>query len=185
MSFSDMIFGGTKQASTLTPAQKSLLSQLGGLQQQYNPGTFAALSSIGRNPSSSYEYNADNGAAAFNSGVVNPALQKLNEQLGNSQHSSMLHSSANRQAQDKLKSDTLNNINNLQYQNVLNQQQLKQQGQDNAYSRQLNALASLMGGNQSVLGTQGTALQKTGGLLDFLSAGGTAAMGIGSLMAGM
>lgn len=184
MGFNDFLFGGTKQKSTLTPSQKALLSQVGGLQQQYNPGTYSLLSSLAGDPQNSYEYNMDNGEAAFNSGVVNPALQQLNQQIGNVKHSSMLHSSANRNAQDKLKQNIMNSLNNMRYQNMLQQQQLKQQGQESAYTRQLQALGQLMGGNQTVLGTQGTALQKTGGLLDILSAAGSVARGVGSLMGG-
>jgi len=184
MGLSSLLFGGTKQTSTLTAAQKALLNQVGGLQQQYNPETYSVLSGLAGNPESPYEYSADNGAAAFNSGITNPALQQLNQQIGNTKHSSMLHSSANRYAQDQLKQNTMNSLNNLKYQDQLQQQQLKQQGQDSAYTRQLQALSQLMGGNQAVLGTQGTALQKTGGLLDILSAAGSAARGIGSLMGG-
>jgi|GEM_PF-3578080 len=184
MGLSSLLFGGTKQTSTLTAAQKALLNQVGGLQQQYNPQTYSVLSGLSTNPQSSYEYDTDNGAAAFQTGIVNPALQQLNQQLGNTQHSSMLHSSANRYAQDQLKQNTMNNINNLSYQNQLQQQQLKQQGQESAYNRQLTSLSQLLGGNQTVLGTQANAIQKTGGLLDILSAAGSVGQGIGSIMGG-
>jgi exonuclease VII large subunit len=141
-SIKSTLFGGTQKVNTLTPEQKALLSQMGGLQQ-------------------------------------------LNQQLANTQHSSMLHTSANRYAQDQLKQNTMNNINNLSYQNQLQQQQLKQQAQDSAYNRQLSSLAQLMGGNQTVLGTQANAIQKTGGLLDILSAAGSVGQGVGAIMKGV
>jgi hypothetical protein len=184
-SIKSTLFGGTQKVNTLTPEQKALLSQMGGLQQQYNTNTYSTLNGIASNPESSYEYDTDNGAAAFQSGIVNPALQQLNQQLANTQHSSMLHTSANRYAQDQLKQNTMNNINNLSYQNQLQQQQLKQQAQDSAYNRQLSSLAQLMGGNQTVLGTQANAIQKTGGLLDILSAAGSVGQGVGAIMKGV
>jgi hypothetical protein len=185
MGLMDTIFGGTKQVSTLNSAQKSLLNQLGGLQKQYNPETYSLLGGLAGNPQSSYEYDADNGAQAFQYGIVDPAMLELRKQIGNTQHSSMLHSSANRNAQDTLRQNTMNNLNNLSYQNMLQQQQLKQQGQESAYNRQLSALGQLMGGNQQVLGTQAVGLQKQGGLLDILSAAGSIGQGVGSIMAGV
>ena len=176
MGIADKIFGGVGQTSTLTKGQRGLLSQLGGLQQQYNGGAYEGLNN------SAYEYDADNGAAAFQSGVVNPAMQQLNRQLGNAQHSSMLHSSANRYAQDQMRQNTMNSLNNLQYQNMLQQQQMKQQAGENAYGRQMSALQGLLAGNQNVLGTKGVGLQRKPGLLDLMSAGGSLMQGVGSIM---
>ena len=123
------IFGdvNNNQATTLTRTQKDLLKQLGGLNQQYNPQSYSVLSGLAYNPQSSYQYNTDNGEAAFQSGVVNPAMNQLNEQIANTKHSSMLHSSANRMAQNSLKQNTMDNINNLKYQDQLKQQQLKKE----------------------------------------------------------
>jgi len=180
----DSIFGGTKQVSTLTPAQRSLLAQIGGLQNQYNPSTYAGLNAIASDPASSYQYNEDDGAAAFQSGIYNPAMREMNRQIGDTMHSSNLHSSANRVAQDRIRQGTMDNINGLSYQNMMNQQKLRQDAQEQAYGRQLSSLNSLLGGNQSVLGTQGTALQKTGGLLDIMSAAGALGQGIGAVMGG-
>lgn len=157
------LFGGTKPVSTLTPAQRELLSQLGGLQQDYNPSTYAGLAGIAGSPDSAYKYDAEGMQNAFKQGVFNPAMQQLNQQLGATKHSSSLHSSANRYAQDQLRQNIMNNLNNINWQNLLRQQEMEQQGQENAYARQMQALGGLMGGNQAVLGTQGTALQKTGG----------------------
>ena len=181
MGIMDKLFGGTKQTSTLTPEQRALLGQLSGLQQQYNGNTYGILNEIAGNPTSAYEYDTDNGAAAFQSGIINPAMRQLNQQLRNVQHSSSLHSSANRFAQDQLKQGTMDNLNNLSYQNMLQQQQAKQSAQENAYGRQLSSLGQLMGGNQQVLGTQGVALQKKPGLLDGITAITGAAQGIKSL----
>lgn len=185
-SVKETIFGevNNNQASTLTSAQKDLLKQLGGLNQKYNPQSYSVLSGLAYNPQSSYQYNADNGAAAFQSGIVDPAMNQLDKQIADTKHSSMLHSSANRMAQDTLKQNTMDNINNLKYQDQIKQQQLKQQAQENSYSRQLSSLQQLLSGNSQVLGTQGIQNYQTptGGLLDIISAGGQAAGGIGALM---
>jgi hypothetical protein len=184
-SIGNTLFGGTKQVSTLNAGQQALMDQQSGLLQQYNPQSYSTLSQLAYNPQSSYQYDADNGAAAFKSGVYDPAMQQLNRQLANTNQSQMLHSSANQYAQNQLIQGTNNNLNNLQYQNNLQQQQMKQQAQDQAYGRQQSALAQMLGGNQSVYGTQATALQKTPGLLDGLSAIGGIAQGVGSMMGGM
>lgn len=182
MGFADNLFGGTKQVSTLTKGQRNLLNQQAGLQQQYNPQTYSTLSDLSTNPTNNYSYESRDAAnQAFQTGVVNPALQQLNQQIANTQHSSNLHSSANRYAQDQLRSNTMNNLANQNYQNQLNQQQLEQQAGEQASGRQLQSLNSLLGGNQTVLGTQGTALQKKAGLLDMVNAGASTIKGIGSL----
>ena len=162
----DTLFGGTKQVDTLNPQQRALLEQMSNLQQQYNPQTLATLAQIGYTPQSAYKYNQQTMQDAFNAGIVNPALDQLNRQIANTQHSSMLHSSANRIAQDRLREGVLNNLNNLNWQNLLQQQQLEQQAQENAYQRQLSSLSQLLGGNSQILGTQATALTKKPGLLD-------------------
>jgi hypothetical protein len=182
MGFMDSLFGGTEQASTQTREQRALLKQQAALQQQSNAQAYSTLNGIASNPDNAYEYNADNGAAAFKAGVINPALQQLNQQIGNNQHSSMLHSSANMYGQNQLKQNTMNNLNNLQYQDNLQQQQMKQQGKTDAYSRQLQSLGQLMGGNASVLGTQAVSLQKKPGIIDGITAATGAASGIMSLM---
>lgn len=174
---SNWLFGGTSSGSTLTKEQRGNLSQLAGLNQQYNPQTYGTLNSLATNPLSSYQYNDDNGARAFQQGIVNPAMDQMNQMIANTQHSSSLHSSANRAAQDKVRQDTSNYINNQAYQNMLNQQRMRQEAQEQAYGRQLQSLNSLLGGNNTVLGTQATYQQKKPGALDYgLAAAGTAGM---------
>ena len=75
----------------------------------------------------------------------------------------------------------MDNLANLNYQNVLNQQKMEQEAGESASQRQLASLNALLGGNQTVLGTQGTALQKKAGLLDMINAGASTIKGIGSL----
>lgn len=182
MGFADTLFGGTKQTSILTKGQRNLLNQQSGLQQQYNPQTYGLLNSLGANPTDNYSYESQQAAGqAFNTGIVNPALKQLNQQIAGTQHSSNLHSSANRYAQDQLRGKTMDNLANLNYQNVLNQQKMEQEAGESASQRQLASLNALLGGNQTVLGTQGTALQKKAGLLDMINAGAGTIKGIGSL----
>lgn len=181
MGLMNTLFGGTKQVSTLTKGQNGLLNQLSGLQNQYNGNTYAGLNAIANNPNNAYEYNADNGAAAFQSNIINPALRQMNTNIANTMHSSNLHSSANRTAQDNVRQNTMDNLNNLSYQNMMNQQKLKQEGQESAYGRQLQSLSQLLGGNSSVLGTQGTALSKAPGLFDVISGVGNAIGSVKSL----
>lgn len=175
--FGDFLFGSTKNKSSQTAGQEANLSQLAGLNQQYNPMVYSTLGSLSSNPMSSYQYNEDNGARAFQQGIVNPAMDQMNQMIANTQHSSNLHSSANRAAQDKVRQDTSNYINNQAYQNMLKQQQMRQQAQEQAYGRQLQSLNSLLGGNNTVLGTQATYQKKNPGALDYaIAAGGTLGM---------
>jgi hypothetical protein len=181
MGLGNFLFGDTSNGSTLTSGQDKNLRQLSRLNRRYNPLTYSTLSSLSQNPESSYQYDADNGAAAFQSGIVNPAMDQMNQMIANTQHSSSLHSSANRAAQDKVRQDTSNYINNQAYQNMLNQQQMRQQAQEQAYGRQLQSLNSLLGGNNTVLGTQATYQKKNPGALDIISGIGGAAGSIASL----
>ena len=167
--FGDFLFGGTGSGSTQTREQRGNLRQLAGLNQQYNPMTYSTLAGLSANPLSSYQYDADNGARAFQQGIVNPAMDQMNQMIANTQHSSNLHSSANRAAQDKVRQDTSNYINNQAYQNMLNQQQMRQQAQEQMYGRQLQSLNSLLGGNNTVLGTQATYQKKNPGALDYIN----------------
>ena len=178
---SNWLFGGTSNKSSQTKEQRGNLSQLAGLNQQYNPQTYGTLNSLATNPLSSYQYNNDNGARAFQQGIVNPAMDQMNQMIANTQHSSSLHSSANRAAQDKVRQDTSNYINNQAYQNMLNQQRMRQEAQEQAYGRQLSSLNSLLGGNNTVLGTQATYQQKKPGALDYVNAIGGTAGSIASL----
>lgn len=179
---SNWLFSGVENKPSQLKEQKNNLLQLAGLNQQYNPQTYATLNSLSSNPLSSYQYDADNGAAAFQSGIVNPAMDQMNQMIANTQHSSNLHSSANRAAQDKVRQDTSNYINNQAYQNMLNQQQMRQQAQEQMYGRQLQSLNSLLGGNNTVLGTQATFQKKKPGALDYISGIGGAAAAIGALI---
>jgi len=85
----------------------------------------------------------------------------------------------------------LTNQSNLQFQgnSALNdlqmkQQAMQQQAQEDAYNRRLQALGGLSGLSGQVLGTQGIQNYQTptGGLLDILSAAGSAGQGIGAIM---
>lgn len=176
-SISNTLFGGgSKQVSTLTPEQLALLNQQAGLQQGLNPTLYSNINNEITNPTSSYSY--DNGQAArdaFQTGIVDPARAELNRQIGDTMHSSNIHSSANRAAIDNLKTNTMNNLNNLNYQDILNQQKLEQEAEEQANQRKLGYTTMGLGQNQNIYGTQSTALQKQGGLLDAVS-------GIGSVI---
>ena len=174
---SNWLFGGTSNGSSQTKEQRGNLRQLASLNQQYNPMTYSTLAGLSTNPLSAYQYDADNGARAFQQGIINPAMDQMNRMIADTQHSSNLHSSANRAAQDKVRQDTSNYINNQAYQNMLNQQQMRQQAQEQMYGRQLQSLNSLLGGNNTVLGTQATYQKKNPGALDYaIAAGNTLGM---------
>jgi len=74
----------------------------------------------------------------FNSGVVDPSIRKMNDLINTTKHSSNLHSSANRYAQDQVRNNTLDNLAAQRYDNVMKQQALKMQGTESALGRTLS-----------------------------------------------
>jgi len=153
-------------ASTLTPEQEAVLSQnasyLNGTQNAdgtYNhDGALNTLYSqlgsqaaapgksnyeeVAWNPSayndkSSYD-SVSNWEGEFDNGVVNPAMRQMQGLIDNTKHSSNLHSSANRYAQDQVRNNTLDNLSTKRYDNVMQQQQMKMQGQEQLLGRQQN-----------------------------------------------
>ena len=181
MGLMDGLFGGTKQVSTLNKDQEKNLKQLSQLNMQYNPMAYKGLADFATGPSSIYKFDAGGMQDAFNAGVLVPGQIQLNKNLANNNHSSMLHSSANRIARDNMVTDFNNNIQGLRYQNMLNQQKLEQEADEAEKQRQLSALSGLLGGNAQVLGTHAVDNQKEAGLLDLLSAGTSVAKGVKSL----
>ena len=181
MGLTDKIFGGTKQVSTLNKDQEKNLKQLSQLNIQYNPMAYKGLADFATGPSSTYKFDEGGMDDAFNAGVLVPGQIQLNKNLANNNHSSMLHSSANRIARDNMVTDFNNNIQGLRYQNMLNQQKLEQEADEAEKQRQLSALSGLLGGNAQVLGTHAVYNQKEAGLLDLLSAGTSVAKGVKSL----
>lgn len=101
---------------------------------KYNAGH--AYSGTPYDPGNSYD-SVNNWEAEFQNGVVNPAMDQMNRAIANTQHSSNLHSSANRAAQDNVRNATLNDLASKRYNNVMNQQQMKMQGTESSLGRLL------------------------------------------------
>ncbi len=179
--FSDFLFGKNdpKQQSLLSESQMQQLGQLNSLNQQYNPQTFQTLGQLAGTPQSSYSASGAN----FQAGVYDPAMRTLNQQIANSNHSSNLHSSANAHLKNQLRQNTMDKLSQQRYQDALNQQKLRQQAQEQAYGRQLQALQQLAGLSSQGLGrTQENIVNHQGGLVDFVTAVGAMGQGIGSMM---
>lgn len=153
--------GGTdiNQASTLTADQKAYLAQLNGVNSNNLQGLSAGYNDLINNP-------VDKFTPEFEAGVVNPAMSQLSQAIADTQHSSNLHSSANRYATNQLKNSTLNNIAGLRYNGLMTNQQLQSQ-------RQLAGLQGLAGLSGQGLGVNGVenVISKKPGLLDYLNTG--------------
>jgi len=143
------------QASTLTAEQLALLGMSANASQANLATLYGEYGKLATSPiKSTYEDVAD-WENKFQNGVVNPAMNQLNSLIDNTKHSSNLHSSANRYAQDQLRQGTMDSLSGMRYQNTMAQQQMKQAGLDDAYTRQLAALGGLSNLNANALGVQG------------------------------
>lgn len=142
-------------ASTLTPEQLALLGLSADASRANLATLYGEYGKLASSPiKSTYEDVAD-WENKFQTGVVNPAMNVMNKSIADTKHSSNLHSSANRLAQDGIRQKTIDNLSGLRYQNTMAQQQMKQAGLDDAYTRQLSALTGLSNLNANALGVQG------------------------------
>ena len=141
-------------ASTLTPEQQAQLSALSSQNIANYPMMYSALGGLAYNPQSNYS-RLNNWESEFNTGVVNPMTSKMNELIADTRHSSSLHSSANRFAQDKIKQDTLNNLAGLRYDQLMKERAMELQGLDDSQQRQLSALGELSNLSSQALGVNG------------------------------
>lgn len=157
--------------STLTAEQQAYLNSLIGQNTQSLPQTFSALGSLAYNPKSNYS-KMGNWESEFQSGVVNPALNQMNSLIDNTKHSSNLHSSANRLAQDKIRQATNDKIAGLRYNQLMKERTMQMQGLDNAQSNQLSALGALANLSGQALGVNGVEniVSHNNGALDYLTA---------------
>lgn len=140
--------------STLTPEQQQ---QLAALTQQNISGygdLFGQLQGMAQNPQNDYKRMV-NWEGEFNQGVVNPALNQMNQLIGDTKHSSNLHSSANRYAQDRVKQDTMDKLSGLRYNQMMTERGMEMSGQEQARQRQLAALTGLSNLSGQGVGVQG------------------------------
>ena len=161
----------TTPTSTLTPEQKAQLAALTGYNiNNYKP-MFSTLSSLAYNPQSTYS-KLNNWEGEFNTGVVNPALNQMNSMIGDTKHSSMLHSSANRLAQDKIRQNTNDKLAGLRYDQLMKERGMQMQGLENMNQNQLSALGALSNLSSQALGVNGVEniVTQNKGLLDYLAA---------------
>ncbi len=159
-------------ASTLTAEQQAYLAQLSGLNGQMLPQTMSTLGGLAYNPQSNYS-KMNNWEGEFQAGVVNPAMDQMNQAIDNTKHSSNLHSSANRYAQDQLRSGTMNQLAGLRYDQGMKERSMQLQGLDNAQANQMSALGALSNLSGQALGVQGVEniVSKNPSWLDYLSTG--------------
>ena len=104
--------------------------------------------------------------------MVNPALNQMNSMIGDTKHSSMLHSSANRLAQDKIRQNTNDKLAGLRYEQLMKERGMQMQGLENMNQNQLSALSALSNLSGQALGVNGVEniVTQNKGLLDYLAA---------------
>ena len=159
-------------ASTLTPEQQAQLAALTGYNiNNYKP-MFSTLSSLAYEPQSTYS-KLGNWESEFNTGVVNPAMNSMNTMIADTKHSSNLHSSANRLAQDKIRQNTNDKLAGLRYDQLMKERSMEMQGLENMNQNQLSALGALSNLSGQALGVQGiqNIVSKNPGLLDYITTG--------------
>ena len=140
--------------STLTPEQQAQLAALTGKNISGYDGLFNQLGGLAYSPQNDYSRMA-NWEGEFNQGVVNPALNQMNQLIDNTKHSSNLHSSANRFAQDKVRQNTMDNLAGMRYNQMMSERGMEMQGQEAARQRQLAALTGLSNLSGQALGVNG------------------------------
>lgn len=158
-------------ASTLTADQQAQLAALSSQNIANYPQMYSTLGALAYNPQSNYS-KLNNWEGEFNTGVVNPALNQMNSMIGDTKHSSMLHSSANRLAQDKIRQNTNDKLAGLRYDQLMKERSMQMQSLDNMKQNQLSALGALSNLSSQALGVNGVEniVTQNKGLLDYLAA---------------
>lgn len=143
-----------EQMDLLTPEQKEQLAALTGHNIEGYNSLFGQYRNMAANPQNDYR-RMRNWESEFNQGVVNPALNQMNQLIADTKHSSNLHSSANRFAQDKIRQDTSDKLAGLRYNQLMQERGMEMQGQEAARQRQLAALTGLSNLSGQGVGVQG------------------------------
>ena len=167
-------FGGkneVKPASTLTAEQQAQLAALTAQNIANYPQMYSTLSSLAYTPKSTYS-KLGNWESEFNTGVVNPAMNSMNTMIADTKHSSNLHSSANRLAQDKIRQNTNDKLAGLRYDQLMKERAMQMQSLENMKQNQLSALGALSNLSSQALGVNGVEniVTQNKGLLDYLAA---------------
>lgn len=167
-------FGGkyeVKPASTLTAEQQAQLAALTAQNIANYPQMYSTLSSLAYTPQSTYS-KLNNWESEFNTGVVNPAMNSMNTMIADTKHSSNLHSSANRLAQDKIRQNTNDKLARLRYDQLMKERSMQMQSLENMKQNQLSALGALSNLSGQALGVNGVEniVTQNKGPLDYLVA---------------
>lgn len=170
------------QASTLTPEQQAQLSALSAQNIANYPHMYSALGSLAYNPESNYS-KIGNWEGEFNAGVFNPAMNQMNKMIDNTRHSSNLHSSANRYAQDQLRQGLSDQLAGLRYDQLMKERSMQLQGLDDAQQRQMSALGALNNLSGQALGVNGVEniVSKNRDWMDYASLGISGLSALGGL----
>jgi len=140
--------------STLTAEQQAQLAALTGKNIGGYDNLFNQQRSLAYNPQNDYQ-KMNNWEGEFNAGVVNPALTQMNQLIVDTRHSSNLHSSANRYAQDQIRQKTSDMLAGARYDQLMKERNMRMQGQEAARARQQAALSGLGSLSSTALGVQG------------------------------
>jgi hypothetical protein len=184
MGLLDKVLGKSKttQASLLTASQQAQLKQQNALNQQYMGGTYSTLNELGTNAQSAYTPISDQ---YYQDVIANPYLAQQDaawqENAGKASLGGNLHSSALTRQKAIFDTDTATNL--LQQKGTLFEQerQSEMQGQENAYSRQLQALNSMSGLFGQGLGVSSENIVQQTGLLGKIGQAATIASGVKTL----
>jgi len=181
-SVTDSLFGTkpkSEQGDLLNEDQQAQLAALTDQNTQGYGDLFGQYRGMANSPQNDYSRMA-NWEGEFNQGVVNPALNQMNQLIGDTKHSSNLHSSANRFAQDRVRQNTMDNLSGMRYNQMMTERGMEMQGQEAARQRQLAALTGLSNLSGQALGVnpyENVVQQGQQGLLGpALMSGGMAAL---------
>jgi len=156
-SVTDSLFGTkpkSEQGDLLNEDQQAQLAALTDQNTQGYGDLFGQYRGMANSPQNDYSRMA-NWEGEFNQGVVNPALNQMNQLIGDTKHSSNLHSSANRFAQDRVRQNTMDNLSGMRYNQMMTERGMEMQGQEAARQRQLAALTGLSNLSGQALGVNG------------------------------
>jgi hypothetical protein len=145
----------TSSAGLLDPGQQNQLNMMTGLNQQYMGGTYSTLNNLATNAQSAYTPISDQ---YYQDVIANPYLAQQDaawqENAGKASLGGNLHSSALTRQKSMFDTDTATNLLQQKRQLFEQERQSQMAGQENAYTRQLQALQGMSGLFGTALGTQ-------------------------------
>ena len=167
----DWLFGKNKSgsSSTLTGGQQDLLNQWSGMSGQYLPQTMAGLYGGTQNLQNAYSA-IPNWENEFQTNVVDPTNQRMNQDLQRVQHSNERHSLGQGTRMDAISTGYGNQLAGMRQNELQNQQNLQMQGLNDAYNRQQQYYSQLSGMMSQPFGVKAIEnyQTRTPGLLDYV-----------------